>query len=604
MVENTNKKNSNILQHTQRGSIMRKVAILTALIAFLAVGLMIQGQGAVASTPVAPELSLDIQQKGKTNDACDTLTKKETCVLNVGDEFDVVVNVNALNGGGEPYLYNDWALTLNIDSKLLTPGSVTVPASACIDNLNIGTYTNNSTVTVTCNGQVTAVSTSAVLATMNIDCTAAGTYNFTLKSADIDSETANVQGATVICGESASMTLKQTDSNKPYVKDKVEVSLNISDLKLKDADGDGKAGYNGWEATITWDPSALDLSKVNFKPGGLSIPLQLEGDGTILLGASISPGQNESTQTGPVVNLSFTILEQAVGGTDVTFNGASLLTEKGGTLTGGNGLTVSGSPVSVSPLVALMTLSIKDLSGACKIAIVNNTCRMAAGDSVTVSVNLENVGVPVVKTAASINVGDGSTVTVEGVSFSTPNPCDPLNQSFSTPSIFVRAICTDSSPVQDNYANVFDIELKCEDGGTSDLTQKISIQNVLSVTNVTSEKSDPTKLPLNAGKNLTIVCVGSESDSGDNDGCTVVQEAAFQASSGVSMNPNRFDLADAVGGDSKVLTADVLAYVLAFGEARTGPGDGSPPDVQDADDIIDDGDINRAVDQFGYTDCV
>ena len=577
MVENTNKQYSNIPQHTQRGSIMRKVAILTALIAFLAVGVMIQGQGAVAGPPTPePEVSLTVLSPDCPGN------KQVKCTLNVSDTFDITVDVNNFDGQTP---YGNWSADVNHGALTGFAATITCAGTAKVNDPNLA-----------CSGLSSPVNTDLQLATVTLTCNNAGTNTITVKNLGGDLSAANGSSVDVNCGESASMTLERKDTAKPYVQDKVDVAVVIGDLKLKDEDGDGKAGYNGWQATINWDENELAFNGATFNPGGLSIPLQLEDTGTILLGASIAIGQNESTLAGNVVNLSFTVLEKAAdnGTATVTLKDGEVITEKGTVLSG------FGDTEDIIAKAALISLSFK---GGCK-DLDGNTCRVPADGKVTISVDLSKVGVAPETVKARVQWLTAG-ISFQSVGYAEP-PCDPINTFLSpaVPTIATTNVtiwCDFTPAAKQDRPNTFELVLVCADELATEVSHTIKLISSGSLTTVITTASGT--LPVNTGKNLEVVCVGSTSDTGDDDGCTVAQEAALQAASGVPMDPNRFDFADA-DSSGVVLTVDVLAYVQAHLEDRPGgAGTGSPPDVKDDENIIDTGDINRSVSQFGYPEC-
>ncbi|OGO49969.1 MAG: hypothetical protein A2148_07670 [Chloroflexi bacterium RBG_16_68_14] len=347
-------------------------------------------------------------------------------------------------------------------------------------------------------------------------------------------------------------------STNILVKDKFSVSIAISDLKLKDADGDEIAGYVAWQARVNYSPGLRLQQPPDFGSpltplSPLTISATAKGTNTILLGATIKTGAQETAYTGNLVNLGFQCVKPGVHTITLKSDAETyVVSEKKGQPT----LHINPSVVTVDCRAAVMSLSFK--GGAKPVPSSppppQNTFWVRQGDQFQVSVVLDEIrNLTYDEVHAEVDYGG---VDVALIRVLRKNPPCLSGPSYTTSEGSVSISCpTGNSTFAGN--NVFNLVFQCT--GVSPGTvavQQISLLAPGAGTGLTDKQGQNVKPFL--GKPLTIRCVGDQSDK-DGDGCTPQQEAAFKP----PLDPNRFDYWD-TNNDDVIDIRDVLAYVKNF----------------------------------------
>lgn len=422
--------------------------------------------------------------------------------------------------------------------------------------------------------------------------------------------------AATTTSETATMRLlSKSPSLDVLVKDKVTVSVNIANLTLANADGDGKLGYKAWQARVSYPGSDLQLQSVVFKTDLLTRaqnPPAPSTSGTVLVGASIGVGQNESTLQdnpvtsaveGNVVNLTFQCT--APGAHKVALSTAAadthIISESGETLStaSGKGLTVSPVNVVVDCRAAKMSLVHK--SGG--LELTPGVFHVKDGGKVVVSVRVDAIS-NLKDGADPDTVGGYKSVSaqVTGISgnlkqqsvpgFATP-PCAASKTTDKVTNPITVSCGTVSVDASTFTGQVFDLTLRCNAAVAKDSSHALGFGDVGGRTSLTDENDAAVNPRVVSG--VTIRCLGPDTDK-DGDGCTNAQEAAN------GTNPNVADWPD-VNNDAneQISIGDILAYVQSFGLPKTGPT-ARPAKVIDlvgGDNDIALADIIAVVNHFG-----
>ncbi len=581
-------------------SYILRLALSTALIAVAATALMAAhgsptptgAAGPVATAtaaPNVPNVSLDVVQRyKKPNDACPTIKEKK-CTLNVGDSFDVLIKINNFPTGLSNSNYGNWDATLTYNG--VTNKTITIPDGACH---GLGAVKDLSLTTIGCSNS-NGTSNSPLLASASFNCAASGTLTLTLVSIQDDGNKIALGGnkvpvdvVSINCGESATLSLQAKGAVLPermLVNDKLRVGILLSNLKLKDADGDGTAGYHAWQARVNFDADGLELQDAPaFKLPLNATTATSAGTGTVLLGATVAPGAGETNAVGNLVNLTFKCTDPGLY--KITLKPTSALetfvvSEKN---SDDVLLTLSEDSITVDCRSAVMSIGVKAGAKTSQ----GNTYWVYQGDKVTVSVRVDEIRKLTYDAAVALILFSNSDISYKSTQFMFP-PCVATGTAHAS-SGEIEVECSTSNNLGNSDfqgGNVFDLVFTCREDTPNGVTStKLELADAGLV-----DKDTIWQPVFFSNNSVTIHCVGDGSDK-DKDGCSVIQEQAITEALELSppLDPNVPDYWDA-NPDQRIDIRDVLIYVKRFGQKPSGTvlntdSNDSPGPRIDIDDII------------------
>ena len=544
---------------------MHKVGIFVTLLALALVSVMFVARDAGPThAGSSPAVSLSVVQTGKT-DACQNVAK---CTLATGDTFDVILSTDktALAGG----TYGNWSAAFVVSAsgvKLtpFSPSAIDVPPGAC---LGIGNSVNITGVSpdysVVCKSS-DGTSTSVVLATSNFTCNASGTVDVTVK---IDDGTTNHTGLTdsiaINCGESAKLSLSAKSDTVILVKETVEISIDIGALQVKDANGDGTAGYIAWQAQLAVTGDLKILGDPVFKQPANAVTAIDDQGSTIVLGAAVDPiTPQESDVEDNLVNITFEcngagVHTVALVDDTTAPDNTLVVSESDVEIT----RTVNTAAVSVDCRAVVMSLSVKDSK-----VTKGNTHWVPKGGTFRVNVSVDQV---INTTYDEFHAKLAYTTAIE---------VDPATDaSYQKPPCFLSAGTTtenggqtelttacDTVDTDGNAADtgvIVEVTFACV-AGSGIATVDIELIDLGGSSGTSLLDKTPASLTPRVGKGVTVVCFGTDTDI-DLDNCDVVAETAN------GTLPNVYDFWD-TNGDHAISVLDILDYIQEFDNAAANP---------------------------------